>query len=67
MGVGWCGDVADAEAALQHTGQAVRYLLVGKDDCVRKATKVRTLLETPVPVVAAAAGLPGLLVTLWSA
>ena len=41
MGVGWCGDVADAEAALQHTGQAVRYLLVGKDDCVRKATKVR--------------------------
>ena len=41
MGVGWCGEVADAEAALEHSSQAVRYLLVGKDDCVRKATKVR--------------------------
>ncbi len=40
MGVGWCGEVADAEAALEHSSQAVRYLLVGKDDCVRKATKV---------------------------
>ena len=41
MGVSWCGEVADAEAALEHSSQAVRYLLVGKDDCVRKATKVR--------------------------
>lgn len=39
MGVGWCGEVADTEAALEHSSQAVRYLLVGKDDCVRKATK----------------------------
>ena len=44
MGVGWCGEVADAEAALEHSTQAVRYLLVGKDDCVRKATKVRCAL-----------------------
>lgn len=40
MGAAWCGEVADAEAALEHSSQAVRYLLVGKDDCVRKATKV---------------------------
>ena len=40
MGVGWCGEVADTETALEHSSQAVRYLLVGKDDCVRKATKV---------------------------
>ncbi len=43
MGVGWCGEVADAEMALEHSSQAVRYLLVGKDDCVRKATKVSFL------------------------
>ena len=43
MGVGWCGEVAEAEAALEHSSQAVRYLLVGKDDCVRKATKVGVL------------------------
>ncbi len=41
MGVGWCGEVEDARAALEHAGQAARYLLVGKDDCVRKATKAR--------------------------
>ena len=40
MGAAWCGEVSDAEAALEHSSQAVRYLLVGKDDCVRKATKV---------------------------
>ena len=45
MGVGWCGEVADAETALEHSTQAVRYLLVGKDDCVRKATKVRCALH----------------------
>ena len=45
MGVSWCGEVADAEAALEHSTQAVRYLLVGKDDCVRKATKVRCALH----------------------
>jgi hypothetical protein len=47
MGVGWCGEVADARAALEHAGQAVRYLLVGKDDCVRKATKARTRVPLP--------------------
>ncbi len=45
MGAGWCGDVSDAEVALEHSGQAVRYLLVGKDDCVRKATKVSAPCE----------------------
>ena len=51
MGVGWCGEVADAEAALEHSTQAVRYLLVGKDDCVRKATKVRPALHcSPEPL-----------------
>lgn len=40
MGAAWCGEVQDAETALEHSSQAVRYLLVGKDDCVRKATKV---------------------------
>ncbi|KAK9829628.1 hypothetical protein WJX72_006968 [[Myrmecia] bisecta] len=39
MGSLWCGEVAEAERALEHSGQAVRYLLGGKDDCVRKATK----------------------------
>lgn len=40
MGPAWCGELVDAEVALEHSSQAVRYLLVGKDDCVRKATKV---------------------------
>ncbi|KAK9842297.1 hypothetical protein WJX81_005127 [Elliptochloris bilobata] len=39
MGAAWCGEAAEAEAALAHSSQAVRYLLTGKDDCVRKATK----------------------------
>ena len=43
MGAAWCGEAAEAEAALAHSSQAVRYLLTGKDDCVRKATKARTL------------------------
>ena len=47
MGVGWCGEVADARAALEHAGQAVRYLLAGKDDCVRKATKARCSPPSP--------------------
>ena len=34
-----CGDAADVDRAFEHVGQAVRYLLVGKDDCVRKAAK----------------------------
>ena len=48
MGVGWCGEVEDARAALEHSAQATRYLLVGKDDCVRKATKARPLLQLVV-------------------
>ena len=44
MGAAWCGEVAEAEAALAHSSQAVRYLLTGKDDCVRKATKARPRL-----------------------
>lgn len=47
MGAAWCGEVADAEAALEHSSQAVRYLLVGKDDCVRKATKVCPVFIVP--------------------
>ena len=43
MGAAWCGEAAEAEAALAHSSQAVRYLLTGKDDCVRKATKARAL------------------------
>jgi hypothetical protein len=41
MGAAWCGEAAEADAALAHSSQAARYLLVGKDDCVRKATKAR--------------------------
>ena len=40
MGSNWCGEPSDTERALEHSHQAVRYLLSGKDDCVRKATKV---------------------------
>ncbi|KAK9865078.1 hypothetical protein WJX84_008101 [Apatococcus fuscideae] len=39
QGVPLCGEVADAERALAHSSQAVKYLLGGKDDCVRKASK----------------------------
>lgn len=34
-----CGDATDVDRAFEHVNQAVRYLLVGKDDCVRKAAK----------------------------
>jgi len=43
MGAQWCGDGTDIERALEHSNQAVRYLISGKDDCVRKACKVPTL------------------------
>ena len=43
MGSSWCGEPSDTERALEHSHQAVRYLLSGKDDCVRKATKVRAM------------------------
>ena len=59
MGSNWCGEPSDTERALEHSHQAVRYLLSGKDDCVRKATKVRTvfmslirMLPAGVPCVA---------------
>lgn len=41
MGAQWCGEGSDIERALEHSNQAVRYLISGKDDCVRKACKVR--------------------------
>jgi hypothetical protein len=43
MGAQWCGDGTDIERALEHSNQAVRYLISGKDDCVRKACKVSSL------------------------
>ncbi len=46
QGVSLCGEVADAERALAHSSQAVKYLLGGKDDCVRKASKVQNRLLT---------------------
>ena len=39
VGAEWAGEAADADAALEHASQAAAYLLHGKDDCVRKATK----------------------------
>ena len=39
VGPEWAGEASDADAALQHAAQAARYLLHGKDDCVRKAAK----------------------------
>ncbi|KAL3147636.1 hypothetical protein ABBQ38_014686 [Trebouxia sp. C0009 RCD-2024] len=39
MGAQWCGEGTDIERALEHSNQAVRYLISGKDDCVRKACK----------------------------
>ena len=39
VGPEWAGEGSDADAALQHASQAARYLLAGKDDCVRKAAK----------------------------
>lgn len=41
MGAQWCGEGSDMERALEHSNQAVRYLISGKDDCVRKACKVK--------------------------
>lgn len=44
MGPQWCGEGTDIERALEHSNQAVRYLISGKDDCVRKACKVSSSL-----------------------
>ena len=46
MGPQWCGEAGDAEQALEHSLQASRYLLSGKDDCVRRAAKVGELGHT---------------------
>jgi len=54
MGAAWCGEAAEADAALAHSSQAARYLLTGKDDCVRKATKARG--RRPAPAVASPGG-----------
>ena len=40
MGSQWCGTPEDTVAALAHTLQAVAYLLKGKDECAKKASKV---------------------------
>ena len=45
MGAQWCGEGTDIERALEHSNQAVRYLISGKDDCVRKACKVTPKLH----------------------
>ena len=42
MGPVWCGAVEDAEQALEHSTQAVRYVLQGKNDCLRSAAQVST-------------------------
>ena len=47
MGPQWCGEGTDIERALEHSNQAVRYLISGKDDCVRKACKVQSSLASP--------------------
>ena len=50
MGAQWCGEGTDIERALEHSNQAVRYLISGKDDCVRKACKVIQTPFTPQPL-----------------
>ena len=47
MGPQWCGEGTDIERALEHSNQAVRYLISGKDDCVRKACKVSLVANCP--------------------
>lgn len=50
MGAQWCGEGTDIERALEHSNQAVRYLISGKDDCVRKACKVNQQPPPPPPL-----------------
>ena len=45
MGPLWCGEPSETQTALEHTLQAISYLLIGKDECVRKAAKVSALLS----------------------
>ncbi len=37
----WAGEASETTLALEHVEQAIAYLLHGKDECVRKASKVR--------------------------
>ena len=62
MGPLWCGEPSETQTALEHTLQAISYLLIGKDECVRKAVKVSAILSRlsltwvpsfPTPAVAA--------------
>ena len=41
MGTVWCGAAEEAEQALEHSTQAVRYVLQGKNDCLRSTAQVR--------------------------
>ena len=43
MGSQWCGTPEDAVHAMDHTCQAINFLLTGKDDCARKASRVSPL------------------------
>ena len=45
MGPLWCGEPSETQTALEHTLQAISYLLIGKDECVRKAAKVSAVLS----------------------
>lgn len=41
MGSLWCGGLEDTlQPALSHTNEAIAFLLVGKDECARKAARV---------------------------
>ena len=40
MGPLWAGAAEEAEQALEHSSQAVRYVLQGKNDCLRSAAQV---------------------------
>ena len=51
MGPVWCGAVEDAEQALEHSTQAVRYVLQGKNDCLRSAAQVSAGDPTESPAV----------------
>ena len=51
MGPVWCGAVEDAEQALEHSTQAVRYVLQGKNDCLRSAAQVSAGGPTESPAI----------------
>lgn len=45
MGPQWCGTAEDATSAMEHTCQAISFLLIGKDECARKASRVSLSLQ----------------------